>query len=193
VSGPLSAEQQQQLQNATGRARKVHSAARMAAFNGWVSAVLAVVSVPFAWHNLPALFAVVGLALVAYREFRGRRMLLRFESHGARLLGWNQLGLLALIIVYCLWMTLNALLAPSPMIAELRSKPELAGLLGSPAELEQMYRLLTLTVYGAVVALSCVFQGLNAAYYFSRRRYLDAYLQETPDWVIKIQQLSSAT
>jgi hypothetical protein len=43
-----------------------------------------------------------------------------------------------------------------------------------------------------VIALSAIFQGLNAVYYFTRRKHIEAYLQETPAWVQEIERMTSA-
>ena len=51
-----------------------------------------------------AIAITLGLSIVAYNEFRGRKRLLNFDPSAATMLGWNQLGLLAMIVVYCLWM-----------------------------------------------------------------------------------------
>jgi hypothetical protein len=49
-------------------------------------------------------------------------------------------------------------------------------------------RQITLLLYGSVIALSALFQGLNAVYYFTRRKYVTAYLAETPEWVRELRQ-----
>ncbi len=36
--------------------------------------------------------------------------------------------------------------------------------------------------------MSVVFQGLNAIYYFTRRKLVASYLEETPDWVVDVQR-----
>ena len=37
-------------------------------------------------------------------------------------------------------------------------------------------------------ALTAVFQGLNARYYFRRIATIERYLSETPDWVLELQR-----
>jgi hypothetical protein len=63
---------------------------------------------------------------------------------------------------------------------------ELTELLGG--DLDELVRLLTITVYVAVIALTAVFQGLNARYYFRRIATIEQYLSETPDWVLELQK-----
>jgi hypothetical protein len=64
--------------------------------------------------------------------------------------------------------------------------------LGSLDEFEGLYRSVVAGFYGTVIALSAVFQGLNAFYYFTRRKHIDAYLRETPVWVQEIQRMTSS-
>ena len=42
--------------------------------------------------------------------------------------------------------------------------------------------------YGGVIALSVLFQGGNALYYFTRRRHVEDFIAETPEWVRDVQR-----
>ena len=44
-----------------------------------------------------------------------------------------------------------------------------------------------LALYGSVIALSVIFQGGNALYYFTRRKHVEAYVAETPAWIRDLQ------
>jgi hypothetical protein len=129
--------------------------------------------------------ATAGLAAVAYNEFRGRDRLLAFEPSGATLLGWNQLGLLAMITVYCAWMIYTSLLGPLPISADTRSALEQLDF-----DLSQ-FRYMYAAFYGLVIFLSVIFQGLNALYYFTRRKHVEAYVRETPQWVRDLQRATA--
>lgn len=187
---PLDAGQQREITDAQGRARSIHRAAGVAKFNGWSIGVFAALSVPFALFSVAGVVLTLGMAVVAYGEFAGRRGLLRFEPAAATRLGWNQLGFLGLIVVYCLWMTASGLATGSPFAAEFAAKPELAEILGSPDAYDDAFRLVLVGFYGLVALLSVVFQGGNAWYYFRRRRHVEAYVNETPAWVLDLQRLT---
>ena len=103
---PLDASQQEQLSQACREARPISRIARVATFNGWVCAGLAAVSLPFALFSLIGLLMTAGLMLVARNEFRGSRMVKTLDPAGPRLLGWNQVGFLSLILAYCFWQSL---------------------------------------------------------------------------------------
>lgn len=187
-AGPLSAEHHQQIASAHGRAAKIRSAARTAAFNGWVTGAFALLSVPFAPFSVAGFLVAVGLVVVTYNEFRGRKLLLAFDENAAKLLGWNQVGFLGLIIAYSLWMIFESLTGPGPLAKELAQYPELKRVLGSPEQFQKLYQLTILAIYGTLIVVSAVFQGFTALYYFTRRSHILAYLRETPGWIVEMQR-----
>ena len=184
AGGPLTQHHYDELALANDRAKPIRRASRVAAFNGWTIAIIAFLSAPFAVFGLDGLLVTVGLFVVAYLEFRGRREMLKFNPSAASLLGWNQVGFLMLILGYCCWMIFGG-------ATDIQSNPELSQLLGA-AGLE-LYRSMVVAFYVTVIALSVVFQGGNAIYYFTRRKHIVAYLQQTPQWVRDFQRASGAT
>ena len=189
LDGPLTPEHHHELVLANERLKSIRRAASMAGLNGWVAALLAAVSAPFAPFGLVAALVTVGLAVVAYNEFRGRKRLLAFDPSAPTLLGWNQVGLLAMIVAYCLWMLSVSLRGAGTLAAEMQATPELADALGG-LDVGGLYKRLAIGFYGAVIVLSAIFQGLNAVYYFSRRKHVDAYLRQTPQWVVDVQRIT---
>jgi len=186
--GRLSPEQRHELTLAKTRGKAIRKAANVASFNGWVTAVIAALSAPFAPFSIVGFLVTCGLAVVAYNEFRGRKRLLSLDPSAATLLGWNQLGFLAMISAYCAWMLFANI---DSFSSQLQANPELQEALGSLDEFEDLYRLVVVGLYGTVFVLSVIFQGLNALYYFTRRKYINAYLQETPAWVQEIERMSA--
>lgn len=176
----LSPEQRQALDDARERAAKAVSAARVATFNGWSIGTFAAISILFGLTSPVALILGVGMAVVARNEFKGRTGVRRLEPEAARGLGRNQVGFMALIIAYCLWSLWRAnTAAPDPEMAQLE---ELTGV-GS-----DLIRQLTTVVYLGVIGATVIFQGLNARYYFKRADVIQAYLDETPTWVVDLQR-----
>ncbi len=189
TDGPLSPQHRRDLAEADRRARSVRRAAKVAAFNGWSIGSFAALSLPFALFSITGVIMTGGLAAVAYNEFRGRKLLSRFDQRGPRVLGWNQLGLMGLLIGYSLWNIYLATTGPSPYNEQLGANPELASMLGSVGDL---YTSITLAVYGGVIVFSVIFQGLNALYYFTREKHLQSYLSQTPAWIVDLQRSTSA-
>lgn len=187
VESPLTADQRHELSSAKQSAKKIRSAARVASFNGWSLGIAAAVSAPFALFSVIGLLMAVGLTVLSFNEFRGRTRLLRFDPSATQLLGWNQLALLVMIVGYCLWMLYAGLAGESSFVAQLEAQPELQAALGSMDEMGELYSSLVVALYGSVIAATVVFQGLNALYYFSRRKYVEAYVHDTPEWVRDVQ------
>lgn len=181
--GPLSPEQQEELAQASARAKKVLRAARVATFNGWFLGVFAALTLPFAlFFSVTALVMGVSMAILARNEFHGRKLLRHFDPRGPRLLGRNQLCFMGLLIGYCLWSIYRTLTEPMTQLQELEV---IAGSVGDLAT------SLTVTVYGIVIFSSVLFQGLNARYYFARTKMVQDYLDETPPWIIDVQRSTS--
>jgi hypothetical protein len=184
----LTLAQRHELEEAGRRTKAIRRAAGVAAFNGWSMAILAVLSAPFAIFSFISAVIAAGLGVLAWNELRGRRQLLAFDPQAPTLLGWNQLGLLALVSGYCVWQIVTCLFGDSEFAKEIATALEL--LLGSGIEFDAMLRPLMVMFYCVVIAVSVVAQGLNAWYYFSRRKHVEAYLRETPAWVIELQRLT---
>jgi hypothetical protein len=189
ADNPLSVSHRRELSAARDRAKTIRKAARVAAFNGWTTAAAAAFSAMFLVFDRSALSVAItlGLSIVAYVEFRGRKQLLNFDPSAATMLGWNQLGLLAMIVAYCLWMlSASSSEAVDAMTTQMDSvtKQEMLNMVG---DLEGLYKTATLAMYGGAIALSVLFQGGNALYYFTRRRHVKDFIAETPQWVRDVQ------
>lgn len=180
ADSPLTPERQAELRDAKERAGSFLGAARVAAFNGWSIGVFAVLSILFGLFSLTGLAVGAGLALVARNEFVGRGRLRSFDLSGLELLWRNQIGLMTLIIAYCVWSMYRTVAAPDPEMAQLTD------LLGG--ETGDVVQSLTLTMYAAVIVVTGIFQGLNARYYFVRVDRLRDYVRETPQWVLDLQR-----
>jgi hypothetical protein len=189
ADNPLSVSHRRELADARERAKSIRKAARVAAFNGWTTGAAAMFSAMFLVfdRSVVAIAITLILSFVTYHEFRGRKRLLNFDPSGATLLGWNQLGLLAMIIIYCLWMLSGSSAeAANALSSQMKSASE-RELLSMVGDLEGLYKTVTLALYGGVIVLSLLFQGGNALYYFTRRRHVEDFIAETPQWVRDVQ------
>ncbi len=181
---PLSAEHVRVIASSVKRRRKIKRAASVASFNGWSAAVFAAISLPFGFWSMTALVIGVGLGVIAFNEFYGRRMLQRMDLRGPVLLGWNQIGFALLLLCYCAWSVYSMVMNPSTVSDQLGAlPPEMASMVGS---IEEMTLMLTYLTYGTVAMVSLIIFGGNAWYYFSRRKWMKSYLNETPRWVVEL-------
>ena len=137
-------------------------------------------SILFGLFSLPGFLVGVGLAVVARNEFVGRSRILSYDAAGFELLWRNQIGLMALIVLYCVWSMYSAATVPDPELAELTE------LLGEGTG--ELLQSLTLGMYATVIVATVLFQGLNARYYHVRIARLQEYLSETPAWVLDVQR-----
>jgi hypothetical protein len=181
-----------QLAFAKLRAKKVRKACSLAMVNACIlivfsglSLLMALLGLMFGQFDLVGLGMGAGLALLAWNELRGRAMLQRLELRGCRLLGWNQLSLMAMVVAYSAWMLASALLGPGLYDEAIASEPMLAGSLGS---INDLHKFISMAIYGGLIAGTLIFQGLNSLYYFTRIKHVNAYVNQTPDWVVDLQR-----
>lgn len=121
----------------------------------------------------------------------GYEKMRRAETGAAGHLGWNQVALVGVITFYCLLQM--ASFSPEEMKAAALS-PEVrslsAALPGMMAGIDKMVETWApYAVYGfysLLIVVSIGFQGGMALYYFSRRKYVEAFNRETPAWVRKV-------
>ena len=180
-AGPLSDEQLQVLVSAKVQRKKLDRAAAVAATSGWITAVLAALGAPFALFGPEAAVMVLGMATVAYHEFKGRRLLKALDFAAPRLLGFNQLAFAGLIIAYSIWQIYGALTGEGYYAQAIANEPMLADTL---EPLEELYTFISLAVYATLIVGTILFQGGTAWYYFSRAKHMRAYVKQTPAWVI---------
>jgi hypothetical protein len=181
----LSPEHLQQLAVARQAARKVRRAAAVASFDAWTIAIFAALSLVTSLTEPSGLLLCVGMIAVAVVEFRGAAALKRLDPDAARTLGFNQLALATMLILYALWRLHAEMSGPSPYAAYTAGDPDLAQMLGP---VESLTRTIALAVYGAIIVVALFAQGGLAAYYFTRRQHIDAYLRQTPEWILAMQR-----
>lgn len=181
ASGPLSTADTMQLAAAIERSGQIRRAANFAAVNGWVLAISAAFTAPFAPFGAVSFLLFFALAGLSWNAFRGRKMLVAFREEGADLLWKNEIGLLLVVVLYCGWGIRSAVSGPvSPSLAELEVLlPELVDLLGE----------LTVAVYAVVIFVTLLFQGAMARFYHGRIAVVREYLADTPQWTIEVMRI----
>ena len=174
-----------QLDEAQLRRKKVNRALFTVGFSAWSLAVFAALSLPFAIFDLKSGVVGLGLSFIAYREFTGRAKLKQLQPEAARHLGWNQVLFCALIALYAGWQIIQTLVGPSPYVEAIDATPELASTL---EPIEELITFVTLALYAGVLVVGVLTQGSLAAYYFTRKRHIQTYLDETPGWIVELQR-----
>jgi len=186
AGGPLTALQLRKLNQASIRHKRLSRAAKIATFNGTTIAIFAAVALVSGVFDTLSLVVGVVLAALAWNEFRGRNLLRSMDMSAPRALGWNQLGLMALVTGYALWKIYFALTGPSAYAAQIAAYPQIETMFA----LTRLEKTLTTSVYGSLIAVTVICQGGCAWYYFSRAKYLRAYVSDTEPWIVDIQRAS---
>jgi len=187
--GRFSDDDRRAMSQANRDFRKVRRAISVARFGGWTTALFAALTLPCALFGIKALFIGVGLAIVAYNEFRGAAGLEKLNQSATTRLGYNQIGFAVIIIVYCVWSAFEAIHSTNDSLASLGglSSTSGAGANGTVESVTQLVESITIMVYSSVAALSVIFQGGTAWYQFSRKKHLAGYAQRTPEWILQMQ------
>ena len=178
--GPLAAEHLAAIAEARVRGKKVRRAANVAAMSGWTMVVFALVTLLGGlFGDFVALVLGTLLGVIAFNELRGAAMLRRFEMRGPRVLGWNQIGLGALLVVYGVYSLVHALTHPLlASVGQSTGDAEMDAMIGRISDLAA-YGL-----YGGVAIFGIIGPGLTAWYYFSRAKVVRTMVEGTPEWVI---------
>ena len=97
----LTGEQLHAISQARWQGRKISRAAGVAAFSGWTMAVFAFITLLSGLFSFVSLMLGVGLSIVSYYELGGSKRLRALDDTAPILLGFNQIALLAIIVLYC--------------------------------------------------------------------------------------------
>ncbi len=184
-ASPLTAAHFEELAGAEKRAGSLSRALRVASFNGWGLAICAMLTLLIGFFDLESLILGGVLAALSYNEFRGLKLLRAFDLRAPRILGWNQIALMILIVLYAFWKLATCKTAANPYEKEIAQTPELGPML---EPILKIYADIMFWFYLLLIFVGILYQGGNALYYFSRQKHLQAYRDETPDWVIQLKR-----
>jgi hypothetical protein len=184
----LAPEQLQAIAEAREKGRKITRATGIATFSGWTMAVFAFITLLSGLFSIVAFILGIGLAVVAWVELRGAKRMRQLDDTAPRLLGFNQIGLAVIVSLYCAWGIWQAVAGPSPYDAYLAQGGATAEMMG---QIDDLNRAITSLFYAALLCASVIAQGCTALYYFSRRRLMVTYLNDTPDWVVETLRIAA--
>jgi len=183
----LTPEQMQEIQRAKERAKKVLRAATVAKVDGGITAFFAVGALASFFMGIEGFLLGLALSLVAYKSFLGAKRLAQFDRTAPQYLALNQILLAASIILYAAYSLHQGLSGKNDLASQL-------GTLNDPSanniagDIQNIYQLIYWVLYGGLIVGTIVAQGLAALYYGSRAKFVRAYLDETPQWVVDLQR-----
>ena len=164
---------------------KIHRAIALARVNGWVAAIFAGVTILGSVFSPMELLLGIGMGGISYFEFKGAAGLKRLDPTMPGKLAINQGAFAAILLLYGAINLLRVWHDPSPLAGAGSSDPQLAQML---APFEGLARNLYLFVYVAIILAAVSGPGLMVVYYQSRRKYIEAYLRQTPAWIQELQR-----
>ena len=162
--------------------RKIRRAASVAYTDGCLLAVCAAATLGFGFNELSSVLVAVFLGAIAAVELWGAQSLRKLDVNAPKRLGINQLALAAAITLWALWGTYSELSHHATASEISQYAPEL------DANFGQMATQISVIVYLGIIAATILFQGGMALYYFTRRRVLAEYVEQTPPWIIEMQK-----
>lgn len=192
-ASPLDESQFALVQEAARSYKPIKKASRVALGSAVTTLAIGAIAVPFTlvWPSFASALVTVGVCVVGVVEFLGYQKLKQADPAAARWLATNQLAFLGLIMLYCAIQMLTfspeevkaAALSPETR-AQLNAAPDMAR--DIDRMIEQWAPLVTYGFYSLVIVLSIFFQGGMALYYFTRRKWLEAFQRQTPPWVRRL-------
>lgn len=185
ISPQLTEENIRQLSEARKSSAKIRRGVSVAKFDGYTVGFfggltfLGSLVMGLEWSGI-----AIGTALVtvAYVELGNAKRLSRLEPIAVRNLAINQLCLAGALVIYALWSLFAITHAPPGTAGE---DPEVANLM---AEYGPMVHQLEMLVYYCLIAVAIFFQGGLALYYSRLQKHIDAYVNETPEWIRQMNQ-----
>jgi hypothetical protein len=181
----LSPEQLRQIADARRRSAKIRKGVSVALFDGWTIGIFAGLTLIGGLFSFVGLLLGAGMMAVAYVEIRGAKRLRQLDPAAPKTLAWNQVFLGALLFAYAVFSLWRIYAGQTELAAQLNAYPELAGIAG---DVERLSQLIGLLIYGTLIAVAVFGQGGTALFYLTRRKYIDAYLRDTPQWIIDAQR-----
>jgi hypothetical protein len=180
------------IRRAVFRRKIVRSAARAAAWDAGITLAIGLLGLmlSLAWWSWLGILVTVGICAIGCVGLVARRLMSDAKPSAARILAVNQLAFMTLILLYCVIQMLTfspaaaraALLSPE-VVSQLRDLP---GMDQALADIERSAPTMVYGFYSLVILLSVCAQGGMALYYVTRRRHVEAFRRETPEWILRL-------
>ncbi|MCY2950747.1 MAG: hypothetical protein NTU53_02070, partial [Planctomycetota bacterium] len=184
----LTPDQLAQLTAARLASRKIRRAVSVATFDGWTIAIFAALTFLCGLSSPATILLGLGMAGVSYVELSNAAKLRRTDPSALRRLAFNQFALAAMLILYALW-SLHTQSDHKQLQSLIASEPAAAEMLTT---LQPLVQRITVAIYASLIAVAILAQGGTALFYYTRTKYIQAYLAQTPPWILQLQKAGFA-
>ncbi|MGC8539192.1 MAG: hypothetical protein ACP5QA_01025 [Phycisphaerae bacterium] len=187
--GPLSQEQLAQIGEARMHASQLLRAAQVAHREYIGLILMGVVTAMFScWGGISISSLIMGVWMIVggVIEHLGEQRIRRMDPTVFQTLSRNQILLGAMFVVISAWWCLTIAMGTDKDLASTSAALSNLGI----AE-QQMLPMIKLMLYGAYASVGIFgigWQGYLAWYYSRRQKQMIEYIQETPQWIIDMQQ-----
>ena len=186
---PLTQEQLAQIGEARMHASQLLRAAQIAhrEFVGLV--LMGVLTAMFScWGGISISSLIMGLWMIVggVIEHLGEQRIRRMDPDVFRTLSRNQILLGAMFVVISAWWCLTIALGTDKDLAS--TGATLANLGIAANQMMPMVKLMLYGAYASVGVFGIGWQGYLAWYYNRRQKQMLEYIQETPKWILDMQQ-----
>ncbi|RPI60832.1 MAG: hypothetical protein EHM48_06605 [Planctomycetaceae bacterium] len=187
---PLGESEFAAIRHATDRYQPLRRAARVAKSSSIITLFIGITAIPLVlfWPSWDSALVTLGLCIIGVVEYKGSGRIRRAETNAGAFLAKNQLALLGVITLYCV---VQMLTFSTGAIKDAAISPEFRSELGGmtsvdktiDSQIDRYAPMFYYGFYGLVIFVSILSQGGMALYYFTRRRHIEAFNAQTPQWV----------
>jgi len=188
---PLSPEHLWQIAEARKSSKKIRRAVSVARFDGWTLALAAGLTFVLSIGDLSGMAIGLVLAVIAGVELYSANRLRSLDPQAARVLGFNQVALALLLIIYSSWQIYAAMTGRGEVDQVSQSDPMVAQALKDTG-ITQLMTTLVLATYSGLLAVAIFAQGSLALYYFTRTKHVRKHISQTAPWIIAMQKADIA-
>ena len=186
ISQNLSEDNLRELNAARAALRKLRRAAWLSKGDGWTMIIFAVLTFVGGLGSWSGVIMGVFFAFTGWIELRGSAQLRRLDPDGARRLGFNQITCGCGLGVYAIWQLCDELMGHGLTSAVMAQVGGMAAT--NTTAVAGLVHECVVALYVSLLLIAIFGSGLLAIYYFTREKYVRAYLAETPTWIIHLQQ-----
>jgi hypothetical protein len=189
-SGPPTPAHLEQIQAAKRMSVKIRRAVATAKVSGWTTAIFAAGTIALSLTSFWGIVLGAGMAVISIIEFRGVTELQRLDPTAPKRLALNQLAFGLLLFGYGAFMLWDSFYGGGgkQQIQEMVGDMSMVGDPQMQRTMESLASTVAIALYGSVMLAAILGPGLTAVYYYTRKKYIERYLRETPQWIIDLQR-----